>query len=161
MNLKIKTLVRTGILTAMIFVLTAVVSIGMPFGYINLSDFLIMILSGLEEVFPLAFMASFGTMLADLYLGYSQYAIFTFVVKLSEALVMFYLFKKIKYKYGYILVFLIGALIMLVGYGLSDVILTNNIATFALSFVANLPQAISCYIIAIAVYPLLKKVYRY
>ncbi|MDY6062178.1 MAG: ECF transporter S component [Erysipelotrichaceae bacterium] len=159
--MNIKTITRTGILIAMMFVLTAVVSIPMGFGYINLSDALIMILGGLEQMLPLTLMASIGTCLADLYLGYANYAVFTFLVKGLEALIIFGLFKQVKHKYGYIFIYLIGALTMLIGYGLADIIIASNIDMFIPSIIANLPQAVSCLVIACVIYPIIKKVYRY
>lgn len=146
-NLKI--MIRTSFLIALLFSITAVVIIPTTFGYLNLSDAMIMFLSKNEMFFPLAITSSFATFLADLYLGFNYYAIFTFVIKGLEAIVMYFLFKKIKFKNSEILIFFIGALIMLLGYSIADCIIFNSKEFFVASFMSNLPQAIVSYIVGV------------
>ena len=107
------------------------------YGYINLSDFLILLIS---SIFPMGFsivVAGIGTALADILLGY-------------------YLFQKMKM--NKILVYPLATLAMIVIYGLGDVILSLNPFIFLSSPVANLPQAIICSILAILSINTFKKI---
>lgn len=158
MNNKIKLLTKTAILTSLLFVLTSYVSIPIKFGYLNLSDAFIMIISNFLPLNHLIFVSSFATMLSDIYLGYSEYAVFTFVIKGLEAFVIYKLNQKLTFKYSYLISFITGGLFMLVGYGIADVIIKNNIIYFITSFMANLPQAIASVLLAAIIHNVFKKV---
>lgn len=161
-NFKLNTMIRTSLLIAILFSVTAIVVIPTSFGYLNLSDALIMFLSKNELFLPLTISSSFATALADMYLGYSSYAIFTFVIKGLEAIAMYFLFKKIKFKHNELLIFLIGALIMLLGYGVADLIIYNSKEVIMVSIMANLPQAIVSYVVAVVLVnvKVLERMYR-
>ena len=150
--MSLRRMILIALFTALMFVLTYTVVIPIPpFGFINLSDMLIMLTAPYFGVFGMLFVAGLGTAFADIALTYVNYSIFTFVIKSLEATIIYLLIKKLnpKYRLG---VYTLGAIIMLCGYGLADVILSANFAMFIPSVLANLPQAIACTLLATLVY---------
>ena len=89
--------------------------------------------------------------MADIALGYVNYSIFTFIIKSLEGIVIYLLIKKLNPKYR-LHIFVIGAIVMLCGYGLADVLMGSDFSLFIASMMANLPQAIACTIIATLAY---------
>lgn len=83
-------LVLTGLMTAMVFLLTFLVKIPIPFtsGYIHLGDSMIFLSVLAVGPFYGAFAAGVGSMLSDILGGYAQYAIPTLVIKSLMALLM-------------------------------------------------------------------------
>ncbi len=139
---------------AIIAIVTALIAIPIGvYGYINLSDALIMCLSVYLGPFDLFIVGALGASIADLALGYSQYAIFTFLIKGIEALIISHICKKYRP-----IAFILGAGWMLVGYGLTDALLGSDITLLFASILANLPQAIISLIIAFIFYIPLKRV---
>lgn len=153
----IKNIVIAALFIAILTIFTMLISIPIGiYGYINLSDFLILLIS---SIFPMGFsiiVAGIGTALADILLGFSQYAIITFFAKSIEAFIAYYLFQKMKM--NKILVYPLATLAMIVIYGLGDVILSLNPFIFLSSLIANLPQAIICSILAILSINTFKKI---
>lgn len=148
-------LVRIALFVAIMFIVTAFIAIPIgSFGYINLSDFLIMILAPSFDLLSLVLISALGTSLSDLFLGFSSYALFTFTIKGLEA---FLIYKLLKRHFKPWQAFSLGAFLMLIGYGISDIILTFNFKMFAASFMANFPQAFICVILALLLYKPFKK----
>jgi len=85
-----KKFVLTGLMTSLVFVLTFIFPIPVPYtsGYIHLGDSMIYIsVIVLGPVYG-AFASGVGSMLADLLAGYAHYAIPTLVIKSFMALIM-------------------------------------------------------------------------
>ena len=146
--MSIKKMTVTAVLTALMTVLTCTVTIPLgTFGFFNLSDFLIMLLAGFVSPLQIIIIGGVGCALADIFLSYAQYAIFTLVIKSLEGLVMMIILKKglIKFKP---IVFVLGALTMMVGYGLVDSFLGQSLSMMIPSMTANLPQGLVCAIVA-------------
>ena len=82
--------VLTGLMTALIFILTFIIKIPVPYtaGYIHLGDSMIFLSVIAVGPFYGAFAAGIGSMFADIAGGYAQYAIPTLIIKSSMALVM-------------------------------------------------------------------------
>lgn len=156
--MSINKMVLYALLMALLMIITIIIAVPIPggMGYINLSDSFIMIISTVLKVGPAALIAGVGCLLADVALGFGQYAIYTFVVKALEAIVIIYCIKLFKNKW---LAFGAGALMMLVGYGITDSILASSLSYFMVSVVANLPQAIGCLIVGSIMEPVFKKVF--
>ena len=150
--MSLKRMILIALFTAIMFVLTytIVIPIG-AFGFINLSDALIMLVAPYFGYFGMLLVAGLGTAMADIALGYVNYSIFTFIIKSLEAAIIYALVKRFKPKYR-LPIFIVGGLVMLCGYGLADVILGGEFTLFLASFVANLPQALGCIIIATLAY---------
>jgi len=90
MKTDVKKFVLTGLMTAMVFVLTFTLKVPVPYtsGYIHLGDSMIYLsVIVLGPVYG-AFASGVGSMLADLLAGYVQYAIPTLIIKSLMALVM-------------------------------------------------------------------------
>lgn len=87
---KTKKYVLTGLMTALVFVLTFTFKIPVPYtsGYIHLGDSMIYVsVLVLGPVFG-AFASGVGSMMADLLAGYSHFALPTFIIKSLMALIM-------------------------------------------------------------------------
>lgn len=82
--------VITGLMTALIFILTFMFRIPVPYtsGYIHLGDSMIYISVMVLGPFFGVFASGVGSMLADLIAGYAQYAIPTLIIKSLMALIM-------------------------------------------------------------------------
>lgn len=89
-NKRIENLVMTGLMMALVTVVTAILPIPVPFtnGYIHLGDsmiFLAVIILGWKRG---AVAAAFGSAFADLFLGFVYWAPWTFVIKGGMALIL-------------------------------------------------------------------------
>lgn len=143
--MKIKQLVIGGSAIAVIFIVSAFIAFPSgAFGYLNIGDAMIMLFAGILDTSLLAFVVSgIGSMMADFYLGYSQYAIFTFLIKGTEGWLVHKLLKK-----NHFLAYLSGGIIVVAGYALSDVILTSQWMMAMESMAFNSIQVIVSIIIA-------------
>lgn len=85
-----KKYVLTGLMTALVFVLTFIIKIPIPFtsGYIHLGDSMIYISVMVLGPFYGALASGIGSMLSDIIGGYAHYALPTFVIKSLMALIM-------------------------------------------------------------------------
>lgn len=85
--------VRGALLAALCLVLTRVVVIPVPTGYVNLGDCGVLLSAWLLGPLYGGLAAGIGTMLADLLSGYASYAPATFVIKFSMAVAASVLFR--------------------------------------------------------------------
>lgn len=156
--MSINRMVMYALLMALLMIITVTITVPLPagMGYINVSDAFIMIISSVLKAGPAALIAGVGCMLADITLGFGQYAVYTFAVKAIEAILIVSLIKTTKIKW---FAFAVGATWMLVGYGLTDSFLAGSVDYFMISLLANLPQAIGCVIIASLCEPIFKKLF--
>lgn len=147
--MKIKEIVFGAFGIAGIFILTAFISLPVAnLGYINIGDAMIMLFASVLESSPLAFLVSgIASCLSDIYLGFPQYAIFTFLIKGVEGLAVSFLACKMKKKLP---AYICGALIVVVGYALTDVFLTMQWASAFASVGMNLIQVAISLMIAMA-----------
>lgn len=147
--MKLKEIVFGAFGIAAIFILTAFISLPVAnLGYINIGDAMIMLFASVIESSPLAFLVSgIASMLSDIYLGFPQYAIFTFLIKGIEGLVVSLLARRIKKQLP---AFICGALIVVVGYALTDVFLTMQWASAFASVGMNFVQVAVSLMIALA-----------
>lgn len=146
-NHEIKKIVLCGFGMAVIFVLTAFVAIPIgQFGYVNLGDTGVMLFASILNPALAFLVGGVGSAAADMFLGFTQYALFTFVIKGLEALLIAIVAKKIKGNlraFGYLL----GLIVMVLGYYLADSLLFGYIT--ALGGVGfNFMQGVICCIIA-------------
>lgn len=84
---KVFKLVRGALLAALCFILTKVVAIPAPTGYVNLGDCAVLLSAWLLGPFYGGLAAGVGTTLADILSGFASYAPGTFVIKLTMAAV--------------------------------------------------------------------------
>lgn len=147
--MKLKEIVFGAFGIAAIFILTAFISLPVAnLGYINIGDAMIMLFASVLESSPLAFLVSgIASCLSDIYLGFPQYAIFTFLIKGFEGLIVSLLARKIKKKLP---AYICGALIVIAGYALTDVFLTMQWASAFASIGMNFVQVAVSLMIAMA-----------
>lgn len=146
-NNDIKKIVLCGFGIAVIFVLTAFVAVPIgQFGYINLGDTGVMLFASILNPALAFLVGGIGSAAADMFLGFSQYALFTFIIKGVEALLVAIIVRKVKgamRSFGYLL----GLVVMVLGYYLTDTFFFGYLA--ALGGVGfNFMQGIVCCIIA-------------
>ncbi len=112
-----------GLIGALVFLGTYILSFPIPNGYLNLGDGIILISSVILGPYA-AVPAAIGSILADFSSGYAMYIPFTFVIKALVAFVPAMLLKgkKISWK-TLIFPFTLAELIMVSGYFIADTIL--------------------------------------
>jgi Predicted membrane protein len=157
---KIIKLVTAALMAALTCVVTMFLKIPIPNsngGYIHPGDAFVL-LSGII-LGPLygGLAAGIGSMLADLFAGYAQYMIATFLIKLFAAMAGAYSFRKIR-ENSVILAGIFGGVIVTLGYFICDRILSGNFAAALAGVPFNLLQNIMGIVIAFILLPLLRKV---
>ena len=115
-------------------------------GYLNLSDCLILVLLTHNSPAYAALIASASTALADVTLGFGQYALYTFLLKAVEGYIIALAHKK---NWKYAIVCIILGILIILGYAACDYLLYGNMETVLLSLRFNGLQVIISVIIAI------------
>lgn len=121
MESKVKKIVFSALLAALVCVATMIVKIPSPMkGYINLGD-CVVLLSGFLLPPVYGFLAAgLGSALADLFAGYITYAPATFLIKGAMALVAYFCFKLLWKKIGKLAASIVGGvlaeILMILGY---------------------------------------------
>ncbi len=116
--------VFSGVIIALVFVLTFTIRIPLMAGYFNIGD-IVIILSSILFGKSIGFMGgSFGSALADIASGYTIYAPFTFVIKGLEGFICGLIFEKLKVKQKkwtpFIISTMLSGIFMAMGYFLSE-----------------------------------------
>lgn len=95
MNKTILKLTYSGLMTALCFISTAIISFPVPFtnGYIHLGDAFVLSSGVILGKKWGALAAGLGSAMADLYLGYANWALPTFIIKALMAFLIGYLFE--------------------------------------------------------------------
>lgn len=118
-NQPVSKLTALGLFAALIFVATYLLKIVLPIGYIHLGDG--MILAGAILLGPSAWLpAALGSVLADIMLGYTAYALPTFIIKGEVGLIAGLLLKRIRHLGGVVLVFIGVEILMVAGYFVAE-----------------------------------------
>jgi len=155
----IKKIILTALFTAMVFVIT-MFAISIPLGYLNIGDALIMLLATVLPIPMIAFIGGVGSMMADVSLGYAEYALFTLLIKSSEGVLVAFLYKNLKGWSQRTLPFIAAGLWIMIWYGLTDVFLKQSWPYFWVSMAYNSLQGIGSAIIAIALIPAVTRIMR-
>lgn len=145
---KTKKMMITALFTAMVFVVT-MISIPIPFGFLNIGDALIMLLAITIPLPMSMFIAGVGSMMADFALGWSQYAIFTLVIKSLEAALVYVLYHRVK-SMNRFLPFVVGGLWIVLMYGFTDVFLYQSWFQLIPSMSYNVFQGVGSAMIAMS-----------
>ncbi|MEG0823915.1 MAG: ECF transporter S component [Erysipelotrichaceae bacterium] len=142
---------------AMVFAVTACISIPTPYqGYINIGDSIVLLFASVLSPVGAFIVGGVGSALADLFLGYTHYALFSLIIKGTEGLIVSILFKKLKDKLK-VSSYFIGIIIMIIGYMFAKTILYSSFALGLSSIPENLIQGLaSCLIAIIAIKPFRK-----
>lgn len=121
----IRLLTTAGVSAAVIFLLTLLVRIPIPVGYLNLGDAGVFLVAMLLPAGYAALCAGVGSALADL-VGFPLYAPVTFAVKGLAALVFALLFRKLPGKLRYLA--FVAVLIVPLGYFVFEIITEGAVA---------------------------------
>ncbi|MGL5541437.1 MAG: ECF transporter S component [Erysipelotrichaceae bacterium] len=152
-----KMMAKAAMALAGIFLFTAFFAFPISnLGYLNIGDALILLFASFFQPWLAFFIAGTASMMADLSLGFVSYALFTFVIKGTEGFVVAWLLRGKQKKVWW--VFLAGIGVMWIGYGIADVVLTQQPVMFLTSLGVNAIQAIGSYTLAMVAYPFFKKV---
>ncbi|MCP9332617.1 ECF transporter S component [Lentilactobacillus hilgardii] len=158
-----RTQFRTIILTAMFVAVTLAVSMGIPpipipgtHGNINLCDGGILISALLLGPKVGGTVGALSGFLLDILSGYSNYAIFSFIVHGLEGLIAGWIKNRSTKKVVDVIAVLVAAVVMVVGYFFADSILYTFSAGF-LGIFTNTIQGLVGAVIALAVTPFLRK----
>lgn len=113
---KTKKLVFSAMLASVVCVVTMIVKIPYPLGYLNLGDSVVLTCGAVLSPLYAFLAAAIGSALADLFAGYVAYAPVTFLLKGAMALCVCFAMKKCSKKYGILLGGLIAEFLMVSGY---------------------------------------------
>lgn len=157
---KIFRLVLTALFAAMSCAATMLIHIPIPVtnGYINPGDAIVLLGALLLGPVYGAAAGGFGSMLADLLLGYAAYAPGTLLIKAAMAFFAALLFRRLRGKYAAFFACAAGELIMVLGYfAYESLILGFGLAAAAAIF-PNTLQAVGGLILGLAAYRILSSV---
>lgn len=149
--MKIKKMVLCGFGIAIVFLLTVFIVLPMPgMGYVNFGDSGVLLFASILNPLAASVVGGVGSAMADIYLGYSQYAIFTLIIKGFEGFVVAYLFRRLPTRFR-LLSFVVGMIIMIAGYYITDVIMLGDFIAVLPAVQGNLVQgSVSVVLAAIA-----------
>ncbi|SHJ71320.1 Uncharacterized membrane protein [Anaerobranca californiensis DSM 14826] len=158
---KEKKLVIYSFLVALVAFVTAYVSFPIAFGYINLGDAIIFSSALVFGPFAGMIAGAVGSALADIILGYAQWAPFTFVIKGLEGYIVGLASLKFL-EWGFknfkvILLLLVAVLILNVGYFIAAVILYDFPAAIA-DAPLNIVQGIVALGLTLVLAPSIKRI---
>ena len=145
---KLKLMVVTGLMAALVCVATIAIQVPMPLtnGYVNLGDCMILAAAWLLGPWSGFVAGAIGSVLADVLTGYAHYAPATFIIKGAMAVVFVLVMKAVSGKgkhelFGNILGGIAAELLMVAGYFLyAWLLLGKNLSGAATSVPGNLLQ---------------------
>lgn len=151
-GIKLKKLVISALMAAIVCVATMVVQIPSPMqGYVNLGDCFVLLCGWFLGPVYGAAAAGIGSMLTDLFMGYAYYAPGTLIIKAVMALCAALIYKAIKSNTaGFIISSVVSEIIMIAGYfGYAALLLGKGLAAAA-SIPGNIVQGLAGLIIGTA-----------
>lgn len=140
---KTRTLVKVGLMTALVLVFTASISIPTPTtqGYIHLGDSMVFLSAILLGPVYGAIAAAVGSALADAYLGYPIWIIPTFIIKGVMAYLLGYFVLKGKESKLPVKTILLGIILCVVFIGATGVLINGAIATDSATLLEEVDQS--------------------
>lgn len=158
-KLSTKAIVLTGLGIAVVFVATMFIKIPNALdGYFNLGDGFILIFASILDPFLAFLVGGLGSALADVAGGYAYYFIPTLIIKGLEAIVVSVLIKKYGKKVQ-IPAYILGAVIMVLGYFLTKWYLKQSMAIALTGIPENIFQSGVEIVIALICYPVISRIY--
>lgn len=153
-----RTLALTGVMTAIIFILTRVVQIPTPIsGYIHLGDAGVLFTSFAFGPVVGAIAGALGTALADLTSPYAQWAPFTLLIHGLMGLAAGMIVRGEGNFWRLILGCVVAGIILIVGYFIAGLILAGMQA--ALEIAPNLAQIVAGSIVSVPLYYAVRRAY--
>lgn len=156
---KIRKLVMSALLAALVFVATMVIRIPSPTGgYVNLGDGFVLLSGWLLGPWYGAAAAGIGAMLTDLLAGYTYYVPATLIIKALDAMVAALIWRSMGRKRGALVVSgIVGELIMVAGYfGFTALLLGKGLGA-SLSIPGDLVQGATGIVIGIVLMKLFER----
>ena len=158
-NQKVRKLVLSALMAALVYVATSVIQIPSPVnGYVNLGDCFVLLSGWLLGPWYGAAAAGIGSMLVDLLSGYGHYVPGTLIIKGLDALAAALIFRALgRGKTAMLVSGIVGETIMALGYfAYASMILGKGLAAAA-SIPGNIVQGIAGIAIGLALAVLLQK----
>ena len=145
-NIKTLKLVQSALLAALCLLLTRVVTIPAPTGYVNLGDCAVLLSAWMLGPIWGGMAAGIGTMLADVLSGYVSYAPATFVIKFAMAVIAALIFRALEQRQR-LAAHIVGAVsaevLMIAGYYIFESVCLGVGAAAAASVPANMVQGVA------------------
>jgi uncharacterized membrane protein len=144
-------MVLNALMIALVCVGTMIIQIPMPAtnGYVNIGDGIIFISAIVFGPIPGMIAGGIGSSLADILSGYSQWAIFTLIIKGLEGYVVGIIVRQNVTKTKSIIASIIGSIIMIGGYYIAGGILEGSFIVSLHSIPGNAIQALASIIIGV------------
>ena len=140
MNRPIRTLVLSALFAALSCMMTMIIQIPAPTGYVNLGDCAVLLGGWVLGPVWGGVAAGLGSMLADVLNGWASYAPATFIIKFVVAAVAVLIFRAVGRNRGMFLGAVIGELLMVGGYFLYESFVLGVGTAAVASIPANLIQ---------------------
>lgn len=145
-NIKTLKLVQSALLAALCLLLTRVVTIPAPTGYVNLGDCAVLLSAWILGPIWGGMAAGIGTMLADVLSGYVSYAPATFLIKFAMAVIAALIFRALEQRQR-LAAHIVGAVsaevLMIAGYYIFESVCLGVGAAAAASVPANMVQGVA------------------
>ena len=145
-NIKTLKLVQSALLAALCLLLTRVVTIPAPTGYVNLGDCAVLLSAWILGPIWGGMAAGVGTMLADVLSGYVSYAPATFLIKFAMAVIAALIFRALEQRQR-LAAHIVGAVsaevLMIAGYYIFESVCLGVGAAAAASVPANMVQGVA------------------
>lgn len=156
-GLTTKKMVLTGLGIAIVFIATLFIKIPNTLdGYFNLGDGFILLFASILNPFLAFLVGGLGSALADVAGGYAYYFIPTLFIKGLEGIVVSYLIQRFGKK-AQIPAYVLGAVIMVVGYFLAKWYLKGSAAIALTGIPENIFQSGIGIIVALICYPIVNR----
>ena len=158
-ELNIRRLTLVALMSALIFVMTAIPQIPTPIGgYVHLGDVIITFSALAFGPWVGAVAGGLGTALADLYVGYPQFAAISLVVHGLQGLAMGLIMRRGENAVTLTLTILVGAAIVVGGYFVAEIFLFG-IAQASLELLLNALQGLVGGVAGVPLYLAVKRAY--
>ena len=158
-NQKVRKLVLSALMAALVYVATSIIQIPSPVnGYVNLGDCFVLLSGWLLGPWYGAAAAGIGSMLVDLLSGYGHYVPGTLIIKGLDALVAALIFRALgRGKTAMLVSGIVGETIMVLGYFDNATKIVGKGLAAAASIPGNIVQGIAGIAIGLALAVLLQK----
>ncbi len=161
MHSRIKKIVLSALLAAIVAVATMIVKIPSPLkGYLNLGDCVVLLAGWILSPLYGFLAAGLGSALADLFSGYVTYAPATFIIKGAMAVVVYLCFKLMKKRIGKLPSQIVGGvfaeMLMILGYFVFEGFL-YGFAPALVNIPANAVQGVAGIVIGIVLIRVLER----
>ncbi|MBQ9839987.1 MAG: ECF transporter S component [Erysipelotrichaceae bacterium] len=155
MNRRLQEMTRIGLGIAVVFCGTYFFIIPNQLGgYMNLGDGFILLFSSIVSPLGGFLIGGVGSAIADVVSGYGLYAPFTLVIKGLEGFLVAALIKKTSKKW---MLYVVGCLIVIVGYFLVDWFLQGSFVVAITGIPTNIMQTVCGFVIAMCLHKIVIK----